>query len=215
MVKLVLYGNGKSVCTQKILILLEELELKYDFVKVDLSDKENKKSEYCDKHPFGEVPYMEYGDLKLFESRSILRYISKANRDFKDLYGDVNVDMWLEVEGQNYNPAIATIIWERVLKKNFNDDSDEDEVNKALNKLESIFEVYNKQLERHEYLAGLFSIADIGHIPYMYQFLKCESFTRNSVTESPKDILKKYPNVYNWVKRLLKMDIVRDILRKN
>jgi len=214
MVKLVLHGDEKSTCTQKILILLEELELKYDFVNIDLSSGKNKEKEYLYKQPFGKVPYIEYGEMGMFESRFILRYISKANRDIKDLYGEDNVyaDMWLEVEGQNFNPPISKIVWEKVYKKMFTEkEEDEKVVNGSLIELEKVFSVYNNQLQDKEYLTGSYSIADISHIPYMYKFIKCDSFKK----ESAKEILKRYPNVYNWIRRLLKRDAVREVLKKN
>jgi glutathione S-transferase len=214
MVKLVLHGDEKSTCTQKILILLEELELKYDFVNIDLSSGKNKEKEYLYKQPFGKVPYIEYGEMGMFESRFILRYISKANRDIKDLYGEDNVyaDMWLEVEGQNFNPPISKIVWEKVYKKMFTEkEEDEKVVNESLIELEKVFSVYNNQLQDKEYLTGSYSIADISHIPYMYKFIKCDSFKK----ESAKEILKRYPNVYNWIRRLLKRDAVREVLKKN
>lgn len=214
MVKLVLHGDEKSTCTQKILILLEELELKYDFVNIELSSGKNKEKEYLYKQPFGKVPYIEYGEMGMFESRFILRYISKANRDIKDLYGEDNVyaDMWLEVEGQNFNPPISKIVWEKVYKKMFTEkEEDEKVVNESLIELEKVFSVYNNQLQDKEYLTGSYSIADISHIPYMYKFIKCDSFKK----ESAKEILKRYPNVYNWIRRLLKRDAVREVLKKN
>jgi glutathione S-transferase len=214
MVKLVLYGDEKSTCTQKVLILLEELELKYDFINIDLSNGSHKEKEYLEKQPFGKVPYIEYGDIGIFESRCILRYISKANREIQDLCSDNSVytDMWLEVEGQNFNPPISKIIWEKVFKKMFKEEeADEKLVNESLIELEKVFEVYNNQLQDKDYLTGSYSIADISHIPYMYKFIKCESFKK----ESAKQILKKYPNVYNWIRRLLKRDAVREILKKN
>lgn len=211
MVKLVLYGDEKSTCTQKVLILLEELELKYDFVNIDLSSGSHKEKEYLEKQPFGKVPYIEYGDMGIFESRCILRYISKANREIQDLYGENSIyaDMWLEVEGQNFNPPISKIVWEKVFKKIFTEEeADEKVVNESLIELEKVLGVYNKQLQDKEYLTGSYSIADISHIPYMYKFIKCDNL-------SSKEILKKYPNVYNWIRRLLKREAVREVLKKN
>ena len=36
MVKVDVYGDPRSTCTQRVLILLEELDLKYDLKKIDL-----------------------------------------------------------------------------------------------------------------------------------------------------------------------------------
>jgi len=127
MVQLEVYGDPNSMCTQKILILLEELNLKYDLKRVDLAKNENNSDEFLELNPFGKVPAVKYGSRSLFESRSILRYIAKNNVEIEDLLGDIEVDVWLECEGQNYNPLVSKIIYERVFKKLYNKDEKSDE----------------------------------------------------------------------------------------
>jgi len=132
MVNLTVYGSENAACTQKVLILLEELNLKYKFESIDLSQNEHKTPEYMKMQPFGKIPVIQYGDHTIFESRSILRYIASNNQD-KNGY----------------------------------------------------------------------SIADISHIPYFNYFIKC----------GYKQVLKKYPNVYNWLKRIMKREYVKRVLK--
>ena len=199
MVMLSVYGDAKSTCTQRVLILLEELELKYKFKSVDLQKGEQKDPEYLKKQPFGKVPVVEYGEKTLFESRTILKYISKNNRDVVDLVQNVYVDMWLEAESQNFHPHISKIVMERVFKKQ----SETEEVKRALVELEAVLDVYNGILSTREYIAGdEYSIADISHIPYAYYFLKA----------GYKETLKKRENVYNWLKRIMRRPAVRRVL---
>jgi glutathione S-transferase len=198
MVMLNVYGDAKSTCTQRVVILLEELELKYKFNSVELKNGEHKDKEFLKKQPFGKVPVVEYGDKTLFESRTILKYISKNNRDILDLVKNVYVDMWLEVEGQNFHPYISAIVLEKVFKK-----EKSEEVEVALKNLEEVLDVYNEVLRDREYIAGEdYSIADISHIPYAYYFLKA----------GYKDVLKKRENVYNWLKRIMRRPAVRRVL---
>jgi glutathione S-transferase len=200
MVALNVYGYLKATCTQRVLILLEELELKYDFYSIDLPKGEQKEAEYKALQPFGKVPAVEYGDKKLFESRAILRYIAKQNRDALDLYGDFNADMWLEVESCNFHPHASKIVWERVWKGG---EPDEELVARELKSLEEVLDVYEKRLESMEYIAGdRFTIADISHIPYAYALLKCGC----------KDVFRSRPNVYSWLKRIMKRPAVRSVL---
>jgi glutathione S-transferase len=200
MVKLNVYGNAKSTCTQRILILLEELDLKYNFNEIDLSKQEHKTEEYRKKQPFGKVPYIEYGEKTIFESRSILRYISKNNREPEDFYGDVYTDMWLEAESQNFHPFISKIIYEKMFKKG---EENKDIIEKNLEELEKILDVYNEILAGRDYIAGeQYTIADMSHIPYAYYFLK----------SGYKDILKKRINVYNWLKRIMRRESVKRVL---
>jgi len=208
MVQLEVYGDPNSMCTQKILILLEELNLKYDLKRVDLAKNENNSDEFLELNPFGKVPAVKYGSRSLFESRSILRYIAKNNVEIEDLLGDIEVDVWLECEGQNYNPLVSKIIYERVFKKLYNKDekSDEEVVDKLLKDLEKVLDIYEDRLKRVAYIGGdTFSIADISHIPYTNYMLRV----------GYKDMYKSRPNVYKWLKRIMKRDSVKYILSNN
>lgn len=199
MVQLTVYGHQKAICTQRILILLEELGLKYDFNEVSLTEGEHKEEEYMKMQPFGKVPVVKYGDRVLFESRSILRYIARNNKDPVNLLGDVNCDIWLEVESHNFNPHASAIIAEKVFKKTNN----EQIIKENLEALEKVIDVYEKKLSLQEYIGGdSYSIADISHIPYAYMLLK----------SGFKETFKARPNVYNWLKRIMRREAVRNVL---
>ena len=210
MVKLIVYGNKQTTCTQRILILLEELELKYDFENVDLMHNEHKTKQFFKLNPFGYVPAIKYGDNTLFESRSILRYIAKNNNDDIDLTlnDDYNVDMWLEAESQNFNPPISKIVNEKLFKKMRNEKCNDSIVETELENLKKVLNVYethfsNKNLK---YIAGdYYSIADISHIPYINYFAKA----------GYKHVLKEYPLTYEWIKTLISRKAVKSILNSN
>lgn len=204
MVKLVVHGDVKATCTQRILILLEELDLKYQFKHVDLRKKEQKDEKFMQMQPFGKIPVVEYGDRVLFESRAIMRYIAKNNRDEEfDLYGDVYTDIWMEAESQNFNPPASKIVSELVFKKWAGSKPDDDIVEKETENLEKVLDVYNKVLENRDYISGdNYTIADITYIPYAYQLLKC----------GLKETIKKRENVYAWLKRIMRRPAVRAVL---
>lgn len=206
MVEVVLYGDKRATCTQRILILLEELNLKYNFSNVELKKGEHKSPEFLELQPFGKVPAMTYGDRKLFESRCILRYIAKNNVDFEDLLGDTDIDLWLEVESQNFNPHASQIVYEKVFKKMSGQEADEKVIQHAVLELEKVLDVYENRLEKFDYIGGdNYSIADISHIPYTNHLLRCGF----------KELFKTRPNVYKWVKRIMKREAVENILKQS
>ena len=205
MVEVVLFGDKKATCTQRILILLEELNLKYDFSNVELKKGEHKLPEFLELQPFGKVPVMAYGDRKLFESRCILRYIAKNNVELEDFLGDTDVDLWLEVESQNFNPYASQIVREKVFKKMWGEEADEKVVQHAVLELEKTLDVYEKRLGTFDYIGGdSYSIADISHIPYTNHLLRCGF----------KELFKSRPNVYKWVKRIMKRESVENVLKQ-
>lgn len=215
MVNVVVYGDTKALCTQRVLIMLEELNLKYELKKVDLSKGEQREPEFLKLNPFGKVPAIEYGDRTLFESRSILRYIAKNNLDIEDLLCSTDTDLWLEVESQQFNPPASKIIYEKVFKKmsevpQDNPDKqgkpDQDILADSVKSLERVLDVYETQLENNTYISGdTYSIADISHIPYINQLLKC----------GYKNIFKSRPNVYKWIKKIIKRETVQSVLSES
>ncbi|RVW61092.1 Glutathione S-transferase F11 [Vitis vinifera] len=65
---------------------------------------------------FWQVPVVEDGDFRLFESRAIVRYIAaKYAEQGPDLLGKsleekAVVDQWLEVEAHNFNELVYTLV---------------------------------------------------------------------------------------------------------
>ena len=206
MVQVDVYGDARATCTQRVIVLLEELDLKYDIKHIDLMKGEQKTKEFLELQPFGKVPVVKYDDRVLFESRSILRYISKNNTENKDLYGGTDVDIWLEAESQNYNPPASRIVYEKVFKKWRGERADMEVVKASVEELKRVLDVYEKRLSSVPYIAGdEFSIADISHIPYTNLLLKC----------GYKSLYKDRPNVYRWIKRIIKRESVQYIINQS
>jgi len=203
MVRVNVYGDVKATCTQRVLILLEEINLKYEVKSVDLGKGEQRGEEFMKLQPFGKVPAVEYDERILFESRSILRYIAKNNNDIEDLLGDIDTDIWLEVESQNYNPHVSKIVNEKLFKKWKGEKPDPEVVQSELKMLEGVLDVYEKRLSKSTFIGGdQFSIADISHIPYTNYMLRC----------GYKELYKSRPNVYRWVKQIIKRPSVKSLI---
>lgn len=202
--KITLYGLKESTCTQRILILLHELDLDYNFEKIDLFSGEHKKEEYMSIQPFGKIPALKVNKKIIFESRAILKYLAKQNKDKGDFIINFNSDMWLEIESQNYSPCLEKIVFEKLFKQMLNlGEPNEEIVEEVLVKLEECLQVFDKHLENQYYLAGNeFTIADISCIPYTYKMLEL----------GYKSLYKKYPNVYKWVKRIVHRPSVKTVL---
>lgn len=211
MVKVTLYGDKISTCTRSVLILLEELNLNYIFNNVDLSKGEHKNEKFIKMNPFGKVPILEYGKRTLIESRVMLKYIAKKNRDIEDFMGDINTDMWLEIENNQYYPIVSKLVYEKVFKKMKGEKADQNIVDEYLQKYNEVLKIYDQHLKNNKYLAGdSFTIADIAHIPYTYYFLK--SGANEDEKHKFRSMFKQHRNVYDWFHRLLSRDAVKSVL---
>ncbi|KFK37760.1 hypothetical protein AALP_AA3G026300 [Arabis alpina] len=168
------YGYVHASCPQRVLLCFLEKEIEFELIHVDLDTLEHKKPDHLLRQPFGQVPAIEDGDFKLYESRAILRYYSNKYTDQgTDLLGKTLeqraiVDQWMETETNYFNALALPIVVNLVLKPKFGKPCDFTFVEEQKVKLEKIMDVYENQLARNRYLAGdEFTLADLTHMPMM------------------------------------------------
>ncbi|XP_076885230.1 glutathione S-transferase-like isoform X3 [Bidens hawaiensis] len=195
------YGSMFSTATLRVLLCLAEKDIDFELITVDLASLEHKKPHMLARNPFGQVPAFEDGDLKLFESRAIARYISRTyagkgtdliNPDPKKAALE---DVWLEVEAHKFDPVVGKLVWELCMKRFlFGQNGDEDIVNEEEKKLGSVLDVYEARLSESKYLGGdSFSLADLSHAP-MTNFLMGTEMKR---------VFNARPHVSAWVADML------------
>ena len=93
-----LYGHEKSGNSYKPRLLLELLNIEYEWVKVDLMKGEHKSPKYLKLNPFGQVPLLIEGDTKLADAHAILVYLARQ-------YGG---DSWLPLDAL---PLAQVVRW--------------------------------------------------------------------------------------------------------
>ncbi len=70
-----LYGFGPTRAA-RCLWLLRELEQPFDYVSVDLSKGEQLQPDFLAVNPYGRVPVLEHGELRIRESAAICTYLA-------------------------------------------------------------------------------------------------------------------------------------------
>ncbi len=70
-----LHGASYSVYTRIARLVLAECALSYDFLELDIFDKENLPAGYLELHPFSKIPVLEHGEVRLFETDAIAQYL--------------------------------------------------------------------------------------------------------------------------------------------
>ena len=100
------------------------------------------------------------------ESRAIIRYIAnKYENQGTSLLGSTLaekalVEQWLEVEAQNFNPAVKDS-----LKQASTSPVDEEKLTQSLAKFGKVLDVYEARLSKSKFLAGdVISLADLSHL---------------------------------------------------
>ena len=75
---LVLFGLERSVYTRIARLVLEEKHVPYQLQEVDIFGANGVPQEHRERHPFGRVPVLQHGDLVLYETAAIARYVDEA-----------------------------------------------------------------------------------------------------------------------------------------
>jgi glutathione S-transferase len=76
---LTIYGRTNSVNVQKVLWCLAELALPYERVDAGLQHGKNKEPWYLALNPNGTIPLLTDGSFSLWESNTIVRYLSSKH----------------------------------------------------------------------------------------------------------------------------------------
>ena len=172
---------GSTPC-RAVFLTLEELNLPYEIVPVDLVNGEHKRPEFLAKHhPFGQIPILWDGDFKLFESRAIARYlVTKHKSDAlypTDEKKRALVEQWLSVNQSNNGPVIDIFV-EFYINPTFYgkipDDSKRPGMKEALDKYLAILDAHLSSSKC--FVGDDLTLADIFFIPYFQYLVSCKGF---------------------------------------
>jgi glutathione S-transferase len=163
-----LYGGTRSRASI-VQWYLEELEVPYEFVKLDMQAGEHRQPDYLTINPIGKVPAIADGNFKLWESGAILLYLA-------DKYGKTTpspeeraiLAQWTLFANATLGPGI------------FGEDTREKELPRLLAPLNDIF-------SRQPFLLGdEFTVADVAVgsiLAYIPIFLKLDLSAYPAVLE--------------------------------
>ena len=162
----------------RILWLLEELELPYNLNSMKFHPSDLKSDEHRSRHPLGRIPVLEDGDITIYESGAIVEYILAKHAPGK-LKPEVNDDtypqylQWFHYCEGMVMPPMNTIVVHTIILPE--DRRDQIVLGQAQRLLAKALVPVNNALKDKEYLIGAFSGADImlGHALYMSNRLNC------------------------------------------
>eukprot|EP01018_Ginkgo_biloba_P017882 Gb_28403 [translate_table: standard] len=170
-----LYGPTYAACSRRVVACLFEKGVDFEVVHVDILTEAHKKPDYLSLQPFGKVPAFQDGDLTLFESRAIIRYLAmKYEGQGTPLLGSsleerAMVEQWLEVESQNFAGPIYTLVYQLLFLPALGKLSDMAAVESDAEKLGKVLDIYEQRLSKTKYLAGdFYSLADLTHLRFTY-----------------------------------------------
>lgn len=109
-----LWGRTTSSNVMKVLWLLEELHLPYQRIDAGGAFGQTDTPDYRSMNPLGLVPSLEDGDIRLFESNAILRYLCNAHAPATPLYptapaARAQVESWMDFQQTAQSRPASTI----------------------------------------------------------------------------------------------------------
>ncbi|KAG8045128.1 hypothetical protein GUJ93_ZPchr0008g13472 [Zizania palustris] len=204
------FGRAISTNVARVLVCLEEVGADYELVSVDFLAGEQNSPEHVERNPFGKVPALQDGELVLFESRAIAKYVLRKYRTSEvDLLRESSiseaamVDMWTEVEAQQYYPALSPVVYECIIFPVMRGvPTDQKVVDESLEKLRKVLGVYEAHLTKNRFLAGDFiSFADLSHFPFTFYFMATPYAS----------LFESYPHVKAWWEGLMSRPSIKKI----
>jgi glutathione S-transferase len=184
-----LYGHEMSGNSYKARLLLELLDINYEWIKVDLMKGEHKSPEYLVLNPFGQVPLLVDSDTKLADAQAMLVYLARQ-------YGG---DRWLPLDAL---PLAQVVRWLSTTAGEVRQGPENARlyylfgatninIDRAHQKAEHILTQLNQHLSTRTWLEFEHpTIADVAVFPYV------------ALARDGKINLDAYTNVLNWIDRV-------------
>lgn len=112
-----LYDFPFSPNCRKVRAVAYELGVQLEHVPVNLFKGESRAPGFLARNPNGRVPVLEDGDLVLWESTAIMRYLAADSALLpSSRRAAADVDRWIAWQLAHLGPAMSKVAYERVVK---------------------------------------------------------------------------------------------------
>jgi glutathione S-transferase len=187
-----LYDHQLSGNCYKVRLLLSQLGVNYERITTDIFKGEHKTEEFRRLNPDQKIPVIRDGDLVLWESNAILLYLAKKyspNPYYSEELGPFGlICQWLIFGKTSIDPNLAVA---RFLTRFANEKMrDSNMLKRSQDSGYIALKILNDHLEKNEFLANHYSIADIACFPYVDK------------AEEGGISLLSFPSVRNWCERI-------------
>ena len=179
---------------RKISILLEELQIPYKVIPINIEKDEQFSKEFSLISPNNKIPAITDLETKtnIFESGAIMLYLANKYKKYLSDKSYWSIMEWFMFQLTQVGPYLGQahqFLYYHSGKSKFAED-------KYINYVKRIYRTLDARLENNEYLGTEYSIADIATWPWIARF------------ERHRVDLKNYPNVLRWYKLISKRSAV-------
>ncbi|WP_067987024.1 glutathione S-transferase family protein [Neptuniibacter pectenicola] len=196
-----LYGFPFSQHSRRVVSLLEETGLEYEFKNVDMMSGEHMSPTYLETNPNHQVPTLIADNVKIHESNAILRYLcNKHNLEAwypQDADTRAAVDQWLDWIQCRLSPAVLGIVLNKVF---MGEDADQDAIKQGQEKMVELSPLLENTFADSQFLCGEKpTIADLALVSNIFHLSLADELPTGESTRS-------------WYKAMLEMDGVKKSL---
>ena len=179
---------------RKISILLEELQIPYKVIPINIEKDEQFSKEFSLISPNNKIPVITDLETKtnIFESGAIMLYLANKYRKYLSDKSYWPIMEWFMFQLTQVGPYLGQahqFLYYHSGKSKFAED-------RYINYVKRVYRTLDSRLENNEYLGIEYSIADIATWPWVARF------------ERHRVDLKNYPNVLRWYKLISKRSAV-------
>ena len=175
--------------------MLEEINLPYKVIPVNLSEGEQFKEDFVKMSPFSKIPVIKDSDnnKSVFGSGAILIYLADKTQKFYNKENKINIDQWLMAQMGLVGPLIGQ--YHSFYR--FNKGKSKYGEERYFKITKDLYKTLNDRLSVSKYLAGEeYTIADIATWPWIAR-------------HQWHDIgLKKFRNLSRWYMQISERDAV-------
>jgi glutathione S-transferase len=188
---------------QKVRIVLAEKSLTYELVTVNLAQGEQRRPEFLRLNPFGRVPVLLDEDSTVYDSTVILEYLDDEYPEPPMLPAigssalRARARLFEDFADTSFTPQVGQLMAEMAQP---DAERDQARLQRLHRSIERVFDYLNYELNGQQFLAGEFSVADIGFAPRMLV-----------VGELGLEVGANRPNLDAWLKRLMERPSIQGL----
>jgi glutathione S-transferase len=157
-----LYEFPFSSNCRKVRAVAHELGITLESVRVDLPSGGHRTPEFLARNPNGRVPVLEDGDLVLWESTAIIRYLAAGSALLPTARrAAAEVDRWISWQLAHLSPALTKVGFEKIVKPlTGRGEPDPARIAEGTAEFEALTAILDGALAGKEYVAGPLTLAD-------------------------------------------------------
>lgn len=172
-----IYGRITSSNVMKVLWAADEIGLDYDRVDAGMSFGVVDTPEYRAMNPNGRVPTIVDGDLVLWESNVVVRYLA-AKHAAGSLWPEdpatrADLDRWMDWQQTTFNPAMTPVFWGLV--RTPEDQRDMGAIDTAVGQVNACLGILDARLAGRTWVGGdALTIGDFPLGPNLHRFFNLD-----------------------------------------